>query len=293
MTGQLPQSEQVFLDHVAHFVPAMEPAAEALERCGFRLTPFALQTNHQDGRIVPSGTGNRCAMFRRGYVEILVATSQTPLALQLNERLARHVGVHLAAFGTADAAAEHRRLAAAGFPTLPLVDMRRPVTTGQGEEWAQFTIARIAPGVMPEGRVQFLTHHTESLVWREGYLDHPNGAVALRGVWVAAADPTDAAGRFSRFTGRPITREREIATIALDRGAVRVATPDFLAHELAVAPGPPLPHLASYEVEVASFSQLRDYFDQAALAHVVVRDGLALPLPPSVGGTIVFRQAPM
>ena len=66
-------------------------------------------------------------MLRRGYVEILAATADTPLAQQLREQLARHVGLHLAAFGSADAAAEHRRLAAAGFPVLPLVDMRRPV----------------------------------------------------------------------------------------------------------------------------------------------------------------------
>src|SRR5436189_163043 len=83
-----------------------------------------------------------------------------------------------AAFSSADAAAEHRRLAETGFATLPLVDMRRPVATDSGSEDARFTIARIAHGSMPEGRVQFLTHHTEPLVWRDGLLDHPNGAQA-------------------------------------------------------------------------------------------------------------------
>src|SRR5213078_3853324 len=187
MTNQLPPPGAVFLDHVAHFVPEMDAAATALERCGFRLTPLTAQTNRVDGQPVPAGTGNRCAMLRQGYVEILTAVAtpagNTELARQLRERIADHVGLHLAAFSSADAAAEHRRLAAAGFATLPLVEMRRPVVAG--------------------GRVQFLTHHTESLVWRPGFLEHPNGAQALTGLWIAATDPAEPAARFARFIGRP------------------------------------------------------------------------------------------
>jgi hypothetical protein len=109
MAGQLPEPGAVFLDHVAHFVPAVDAAAQALERCGFRLTEFTRQTNWVEGNPAPAGTGNRCAMLRRGYIEILAATDDTPLAQQLIERLGRHVGLHLAAFSTADAAIEHQR----------------------------------------------------------------------------------------------------------------------------------------------------------------------------------------
>jgi Glyoxalase-like domain len=290
MTGQLPQPGAVFLDHVAHFVPAMDMAAQALQRCGFKLTPFTLQTNRVEGTPVLAGTGNRCAMFRQGYVEILAATADTPLAQQLADRLTHHVGLHLAAFSTADAAFEHQRLMAAGFPVLPLVDMRRPVATDSGEDWARFSIARIAPGVMPEGRMQFLTHHTEALVWREPDLDHPNGARALGAVWIAAADPAEPARRFAKFTGRQIRRAGEVLTIPLERGAVRIATPEYLERELGVEPGPPLPYLAAYEVEVASLPQLAEHLDSAGLVHLPISDGFAVPLPSSIGGTIIFRS---
>ena len=73
MPSQLPPPGSVFLDHAAHFVPAMDMAAAALERCGFRLTPFTAQANRVDGAVVPTGTGNRCVMLRRGYVEVLTA----------------------------------------------------------------------------------------------------------------------------------------------------------------------------------------------------------------------------
>jgi Glyoxalase-like domain len=289
MTTQLPEPGQIFLDHVAHFVPAMEGAARAFERCGFRLTPFTAQTNRVAGKPVLAGTGNRCAMLRQGYVEILAANADTPLAHQLTERLAHHIGLHLAAFSTADAAGEHRRLAAAGFPVVPLVDMRRPVATEGGEDWARFTIARIAPGVMPEGRVQFLTHRTEELVWRGPFLDHPNGARALAALWIAATEPAEAAERFGRFLDRPIRREGEVWTIPLERGMVRAATPELLERELGVTPGPPLPYLAAYEVEVASPVQLDRHLRSAGLDHASVRNGIVVPLPSSVGGSIVFR----
>src|ERR1700730_8263295 len=129
MPPQLPPPGAVFLDHVAHFVPGMDAAAAALERCGFRLTPLTAHANPGEGAAVPTGTGNRCVMLRRGYVEVLTATStvagDTDLARQLRERIADHVGLHLAAFSSADTAAEHRRLAVLGVPTLPLVEMRR------------------------------------------------------------------------------------------------------------------------------------------------------------------------
>lgn len=289
MHGQLPGQAEVFLDHVAYFVPAMAPAARALERCGFRLTPFTIQTNWVGGNPVPAGTGNRCAMLRRGYVEILAATEDTPLARQLRDRLERHVGLHLAAFSSADAAGEHRRLAAAGFPVLPLLDMRRPVATETGEQHARFTIARLADGAMPEGRIQFLTHHSESLVWREPYLDHPNGAQALLGLWIAAENPDEPADRFARFTGRPARHERDVAIIPLDRGCLRFASPEYLQQHFGIAPGPPLPYLAANEIDVADFNSLRRVLDAARVATRAIPGGVAVPLPAAIGGTILFR----
>src|SRR5271165_242543 len=289
MPAQLPKQAEIFLDHVAHFVPAMPPAAEALQRCGFRLTPFTAQTNRIDGTTAPAGTGNRCAMLRLGYIEILAATEKTPLAQQLEDRLTRHIGIHLAALSSADAAGEHRRLAAAGFPVLPLVDMRRPVATDNGEEDARFTIARIAPGAMPEARIQFLNHHTQHLVWREPYLDHPNGAQALIALWIAAADPAEPAQRFARFAGRAASRDGEVVAIRLNRGYLRFAAPRYLEREFGIVPGPPLPYLAAYEIEVAAPDRAGGIVEAAGVIVRPVAQGVAVNLPPSVGGTVIFR----
>ncbi len=295
MAAQLPGPGEIFLDHVAHFVPAIEPAAAALERCGFRLTPFTVQTNREGGNTVPSGTGNRCAMLKNGYIELLAAIHDTPLAAQLRERLCHHVGLHLAAFSTADAGAEHRRLGAAGFATLPLVDMRRPVTLGDTTDDARFTIARIAHGAMPEGRTQFLTHHTERLVWRPDYLDHPNGAEMLEALWVAADDPAEPAARFARFTGRAAERDGEVTAIRLDRGTIAIAAPHYLAAEFGILPPGKLPCFVATTIAVASLDRLHECLYRAGIGSRPITlagaPAVAVTLPGAVGDTMLFRAA--
>ena len=290
MANQLPGPGEVFLDHTAFFVPAMEAAAGALERCGFRLTPFTVQTNREGGATVPSGTGNRCAMLRNGYLEVLTATSETPLSAQLRERIADHPGLHLAAFGAADAAAEHRRLGEAGFPTLPPVDMRRPVKSLGGGDFARFTIARVAHGTMPEGRAQFLTHHTERLVWLPDMLDHPNGAEALTALWVAAEDPAESAARYARFTGRPARRDGAVTTIELDRGQLRFARPRWLFDRFGIPLAGSPPSIVAASVEVADLRRLRACLDSGGVPYAAHSDSTTVVLPEAIGGTLVFCE---
>ena len=131
---QLPLGEEIFLDHVAHFVPDREAARAALARAGFAPAPVSIQVNPDPagGPPQPTGTGNVTAMLARGYVEILFKTADTPLGRELDAALARHPGLHLAAFAVADARAAHHRLGEAGFRMQPLVEMQRPVDTVQG-----------------------------------------------------------------------------------------------------------------------------------------------------------------
>jgi hypothetical protein len=286
MPNQLPSPGEIFLDHTAFFVPAMDAAADALERCGFRLTAFTAQTNREAGATVLSGTGNRCVMLRNGYLEILTATSDTPLSAQLRERIADHAGLHLAAFASADAEAEHRRLTKAGFPTLPLVDMRRPV----GDDFARFTIARVAHGTMPKGRAQFLTHHTEPLVWLPDMLDHPNGAQALNALWIAADDPAEPAARYARFTGRATRQQDDVTIIALDRGALNIATPRYLKDVFGIAPMGRLPCLAAASIAVADIETLAACLAGSGLTHRRAASGIAVNLPSALGDALLFHE---
>ena len=79
---QLPAGEEIFLDHVAHFVRDAEAAGRALRRVGFAPTPVSIQADKDPstGKLVPTGTGNITAMFPRGYTEVLFKNSDSPLA---------------------------------------------------------------------------------------------------------------------------------------------------------------------------------------------------------------------
>lgn len=285
---QLPQREEIFLDHVGHFVPDRETASRALVRAGFAPTPVSIQVN-PDG--TPTGTGNVCAMLARGYVEVLFKTAATPLAAELDTAIARYPGVHLVAFAVADAGKAHARLDAAGFALHPLVNMQRPVDTGAGPATAAFTVARVERGAMAEGRIQLLTHHTEDAVWQKRWLAHPNGAWGLASVVIAVADVDEAAARFARFTDRRATATRSGRIVALDRGRIELVTRETFAAVLPELPIASLPFLGAYSIVVASLDAVESMLRRCGLRARRVADCVIAPFPEELGtGVWLFAE---
>lgn len=242
----LPGDGQVFLDHVGFFVPDMSRAAAAMEALGFSLTPFTRQTTVDPvhGGQVAQGTANRCAMLERGYLEVLTPVADTALAAEMRAGLARYAGLHLIALAVADAAAHHARLRAAGFDPRPPVHLRRPVEIGARTREAAFTVIRVPPRMMPEGRVQILTHHTPEVVWRAGATAQPNGATALSAVLLCVADPETVAARYARFAGRGAGTRGGTWSVVLDRGRIDFVDPARCAEVLG-GPPPAVPCLAA------------------------------------------------
>src|SRR5262245_12634470 len=102
---QLPTGDEMFLDHVGHFVRFPDAASRALERVGFAPTPKSIQVNPDPagGESQPTGTGNITAMLGRGYMEVLFQAADTPLGRELDYSMGRYTGVHLIACSVADA----------------------------------------------------------------------------------------------------------------------------------------------------------------------------------------------
>lgn len=293
MSRQLPLGEEIFLDHIGFFVPDVEGAKRALARVGFAPTPISVQTNPdpEGGEARRTGTGNVTAMLSQGYVEVLFKTADTPLAAELDAAIVRYPGIHLAAFAVADAASSHRRLAQLGFRVRPLVEMQRPVETTGPQAVARFTIARLEPGEMPEGRIQLLTHHSEAIVWQPRWLSHRNGALALTGVVIAVADVEETAQRFARFTARRAQRCASGRRIALDRGCVHLVSADGLGRMLGEIAIPCLPFMAACEIRVASLSGLGELLQEAGVNSWKRKDMLIAQFPPELGqGAWLFRE---
>jgi hypothetical protein len=289
---QLPILDEIFLDHVGHFVRDPQAASRALARAGFAPTPVSVQVvPDPEGAPRPTGTGNVTAVFSRGYMEVLFKTADTALGRELEAALTRHAGVHLAAFAVADAAAAHRRLASAGFRMQPLVHMQRPVETTGAPGIAAFTLARLEAGQMPEGRIQILTHLTEAMVWQPRWLTHPNGAVALTDVIIAVRDLDDAVRRFARFTDRKAIPSPSGETIALDRGRVQLVSAEAFARKLPDVPIPSLPFVGAYGIRVASVAVTCDMLERNGLQTRRSDDGLVVTFPEELGhGAWLFAE---
>ena len=192
------------LDHVAHFVPHIDAASSALETLGFTLTPFSAHSHRSEpgGPLVPAGAGNRCVMLERGYLEIVTPTGDTAHAGQLRAAIKRYAGAHLIAFGTAAPEADHARIRKSGFDPLPPVALQRQIGTESGEGTVRFTVVRVPPGTMPEGRIQFCQQHTPELLWQpRGWVDPAS----------APARPVPACGAGRTGCGLPPSCQRKRA----------------------------------------------------------------------------------
>jgi len=291
---QRPADGTLSLDHIAHFVPDIERASQALERLGFTLTPFSLQQHRTtpDAPLVPAGSGNRCVMLRQGYLEFLTPTSDTPVSQRMRAAMARYVGQHLICFGTSEAARTYRHLTDGRFDPLTPVALQRQIGTADGgEATARFTVLRVPPEAMPEGRVQVVEHHTPELLWQERWLTHPNGASALLASIVCVADPVEAAGRFARFAHASIRRDGPNALIE-SRGGGRILVIDAKTAQSSLGAAPPcLPWIAGVVLRVDDLQAT--VWHLAGADHAPTRrDGAVIVSgPAALGGVFVFTAA--
>ncbi|HTQ77620.1 MAG TPA: VOC family protein [Burkholderiales bacterium] len=278
--AQIPLPGELFVDHVAHFVPDLGAAARVLGALGFAVTPESAQRT-QDG---PAGTSNVCVMLEQGYIEILAPTADTPNAQRLRASMARYPGVHLCCLGTPDAEGEHRRLSEHGFEPLPLVELSRDVDAGTK---VQFKVVRAAPEKMPEGRIQYVQHLTPEAIWQPRHLAHRCGAVKLACVFVVADDPVETAARWAHFAALLPRPAGDYVHLRASRGDLLIGTRERWAELLGDAPAAPA--LAGIALECRATGELVSRCEMLGLPLRRVRKDLyAVQLPPALGGAWLF-----
>ncbi len=288
---QLPVNEEVFLDHVGLFVPDLEAAGQRLERLGFRVSPINLQQNADAaGALRPSGTSNRLAVMRRGFIEILAATHDTPLAGQLRQALERYQGIHLIALSHADVPAQRSRLTTAGFRMQPVVHLRRHKQTPAGLREVAWSVLRPEPGVMAEGRVQFAFCHTPELTWPEEAPLPENGADGLTDLLLCVEDRHEAAARYGRYAGREPTNEGAFSVVSLDRGRLVFAEPKHAAEILPAFAPPALPFIAGLAMRSVSVATTRAALTRGSVTPCFAAADLACVGPTdALGGYFLFH----
>jgi hypothetical protein len=278
------------LDHIAVMVTDLVAAGVAYERLGFSLTPVSPHSGalSAGGPAEPWGTANRCAMFRRGYLELMGVVDPTLYDNHVPEFIARYEGIHILAFGCDDAAVTADALAAAGFGATGVHALARTLDTPEGECLAKFNLVRLPPDETPEGRVLAIEHLTPKYLWQDRYLDHPNGAVALTELVVCVEDVDEAARRYARYFGIPITRNGIAAECNLQTGKFILIDHTGLRNSYGIDP-PVLPFSASFTVAVADLDETQMLLESNGIVATYRHGRLMVAGAEAHGATVIFQ----
>ena len=243
----------LFLDHVAVVVPDLARAAKTYERLGFRLTP---ESSHKGplkpgGPLEPYGSGNHCAMFQEGYLEILGITDPKRYTGEVTPQLQRYAGLHLVALGCRDAGQAARDLGGRLGAEIGIRDLGRDVPqVSGGTRPARFRIVGLPAGIFPEAKLFLIEQVTPEVLWQPALLPQPNGVIGLAGAVLCVASPGETRKRLARVIGRE--------DLVLSRGALEIVDAKELEARYRVEP-PTLPFVAVARFAVSDLATTARY----------------------------------
>lgn len=247
------------IDHVIVGVRDLERARMGWTRLGFTLSPR--------GRHLGQATANYCIMFPRDYLELLGIVGDDAHSHRLGEFLQHREGVVGPAFAPAGAPEEARdALAALGLhPSEPRA-LGRQLELPEGTVVPRFSLINLPPDETPALDTFICAHLTPELMRRPEWLDHPNGAIGVKGIDVLVGDTERVRPAFERLAGTDaISREGETMTVILGGHRLRFSTPAAFRSRYPgedLASDFPLPGVAALELAVADRERTADYLTQ-------------------------------
>lgn len=258
------------LDHVGVAVSDLERGRAAYARLGFQLTAKSLHSGARStgGPVEAWGSGNHCAMFRDGYLEIIGLTDASMYS-SVKDMVSRYEGLHIVAIGCGDADAAYAEFQKSGSPVEAPRALERDAAYGprnEGTRRAKFRNMYVDRQAFNEGRFIFIEHLTRDVLWQPHLLDHPNGALGMDAVYFVAADPEATVRKLAPlFSGR-VEKLAGVARLALDRGTLWVTGEKQWRERVPGHVLPPLASPAGFGVRVASLEATRHYLESNGVA---------------------------
>ncbi len=271
------------LDHVVvNARDRLDAARDAYGRLGFTLTPRGYHT---------LGSMNHLAVLGTDYIELI---GVAPGAGARADVLAFPCGLNGFVFGTEDADATYAALTRAGVAVEAPLAFSRPVELASGRQAdARFRTVHTQRGQLPFGRLYFCEHTTRSLVWRDEWRHHANGAVGVLGAVIAAHEPDVVLDLLARMFGQG-TVQRDAAGGGLVAGLARltVVRPKALRMQF----GEMAPEGDGRPSWMAALTLRTLSLEQAAVALQGVseaareRERILVPATAAMGVAIEFRE---
>lgn len=262
----------VSLDHVGIGVIDLDRAAAQYMALGFSLTPLARHGGAVEpgGPVREIGTANRCAMLGGGYIELIAVVDDSAPDYGLGARIARYEGVHIMALATSDPGAVADHLKAAGIAADGPLYLERGADLGGTTGTARFERVVFPADAVPEGRIFYIDQLTPELLWHPAYLDHPNGARAVRSITFAVPDAKASAGRLERIasvaTGSLPAHAADAIVTVLERSAA-----EERFGPLATGEGP---QIVALTVSVADLSRAKSVLAANGVKYAAAEGGI-------------------
>jgi catechol 2,3-dioxygenase-like lactoylglutathione lyase family enzyme len=271
------------VDHVV--IDARDRIDEALRTylsLGFQLTDRGRHT---------LGSVNHLAIFDTDYIELLGFDDTAGVARA--DILRFPVGLNGLVFATDEPEVLFGDLCEHGLAVEQPIAFSRPVALADRIEDAKFRVVRLGAGAVCFGRVYFCHHLTPKLVWRPEWRRHPNGALALGQVTIAAQDPASASILFGRTFGPNAVRQAPNGVWRLAAGAVQVdlMVPEMLTARFgSAAPDPAgrTDYMAGLCIRTASLSQAARVLQVAHIPDVKI-ESQRIIVPASQAMNVVLE----
>ena len=285
------------LDHVGVAVKSLDRGRDAYTRMGFQL---AARSFHSGSRatgspVEPWGSGNHCAMFHEGYLEIIGLTDSTMYST-VKDMVSRYEGLHIVAIGCGDADAAYAELQKAGAPVEPPRALERDAAFGPGDREtrrAKFRNMYVDRDKFAEGRFIFLEHLTRDVLWQPHLLTHPNGAIAIEAAYFVVADPEATARKFAPIFSERIERFPGVVKLTLDRGTMWLTEERAWRERVPGSFVPPLPSPTGFGIRVESIDATRKYLESNGVRVSAGMSDAQIWVAPEdgCGAAIQFSQA--
>ena len=269
-------SSSVKLDHIGVAIKDLERGRQAYDRLGFKLTPRSIHRGSPTpgAPVVPFGSGNHCAMFHEGYLEVVGLVDPTIFS-NIKPMVARYEGAHIVAFGVESADATYQELAARGIPIEPARQLERDAAYGpQNDQLKRAAFRNIfsRDDSWPEARYLVIEHQTPEFLWQPRYQRHPNGACDLVAVTFVADDPSTLIPRLTALGAAPVAGKGATISARLPgRGSINIRDSTLFAETYGYAPHS---GLQAITVSFSDLEQTLALFKSRSVAVTTSREGL-------------------
>jgi Glyoxalase-like domain len=282
------------VNHVGLVVEDIGAAARRFEAFGFILTPLSMHSGaRKPGEPeIPYGSGNRCAIFPDNYLEIVAHVDKDKYDLFCGKFLKRFEGAHIICFGCGDARVVDARLRSVGIGTSGVIPLKRDLDTPEGMRTAKFDCVHFDYNATPEGLIQAAYHVTPQYIHQPRYIGHPNKVTALSDVYLAVADPDEAAARYEKFTGAKCERRGSNRIFKLPRVSKVTILP--AAEAPVQLPGAPVhqgAYLAGFAFTTADLPAMATRLRASGIRFAEHNGRLVVPAQEAFGAAVVFERA--